>query len=128
MFDAKSILFFVFSLFLHFVLLVVFSLKFYIVYFLLLFSFSFFLFKLYTYYSKYIFFISLTLVFLLINLNIYENIFFDISLYLNIMDKLIYINSEVMYALTIFHILVLLNLKKFVNIWDIIDKKLLGWY
>ena len=74
--------------------------------------------------SLIVFFIYTISILILVNLNAYEEIIFEILLYFDIIGKINYINSEIIYALTIIHILVFINLKKFENIWDIIDKKL----
>jgi hypothetical protein len=55
----------------------------------------------------------------------YEEFMFELYLSLNILDKITYINSEIMYVLTALHIVLLSNLKKFDSFWDIIDEKLL---
>ncbi len=59
-----------------------------------------------------------------INMNIYEEYLFEIYLWLDILSRDIYVDSEVSYILMVFHLIILLNLKKFDSFWDIIDKKL----
>jgi hypothetical protein len=51
---------------------------------------------------------------------------FQIYFYLDIFDKVIYIHSEIMYALVVTHLTLLANLKKFDKVWGIMDKKILG--
>jgi len=60
----------------------------------------------------------------IVNIEIYDEYLFELYLYLDALDKRIYINSEVMYILVVLHLIVLINLKKFENFWAIIDKKL----
>jgi len=64
------------------------------------------------------------MVLIIINLNIYDELTFELFLYFNVLDRLIYVNSEIMYVLSAIHILVFLNLKKFENIWAIIEQNL----
>ena len=52
------------------------------------------------------------MVLILINLNIYNEVMFEIFLFFNIVDKILYIDNEVMYVLSIFHLLVFINLKR----------------
>jgi hypothetical protein len=124
MVSLKQILFFVLALSLHLSLLCLFSTSFYILYFTGLFFGLYLLSKYYVYFSHLVFFILTILTTILINLNIYDEYIFEISLWLNLIDKIIYVNSEIMYALSILHLLFLINLKLFDNFWVIIDEKL----
>ena len=120
----KNIQFFICLLFLHVELLAVFFFNFYTLYFLNLFIAMYMLKSKYSDFSLKIFFLFASMVLLLINLEIYEDVIFELYLWLNILDEVPYINDEVMYALTFVHILLFINLKKFENIWAIIDEKL----
>jgi hypothetical protein len=71
-----------------------------------------------------IFFLHAAMVLAVINLEIYDELLFELYLWLNILDRVPHINSEIIYALTTVHILFLINLKRFENFWAIIDKKL----
>jgi len=75
-------------------------------------------------FSLAIFFLHAGIVLLLINLEIYEDAIFELFFWLNILDRIPYINGEIMYTLTVVHIILLINLKQFENFWAIIDKKL----
>ncbi len=122
----NSSLFFIYALVLHVELIFVFFFDFYIFYFLNLFFVMFFLHYKIADFSPKLFFLYTLLVLLITKLNIYDEVMFEISLFLDILDKVPYMNSEVMYALTLVHLLLLLNLKKFENFWVIMDKKLFG--
>jgi len=74
------------------------------------------------------FFYAIASVLFFINQNFYEEIIFELYLYLNIIETIPYIDMEVMYILTVFHLIILSNLKIIENFWDIIDKKLSRWY
>ncbi len=76
-------------------------------------------------FSLVVFFLHVSISLYVINLDIYEEFMFELSLYLDILDNIPYLNSEVMYVLSLIHILFLINLKKFETFWAIIDKKLL---
>ena len=119
-----NLIFFIYALTLNFVLIYLFALDFYLLYFICFFAFSYLLYKYYNHYAPIPFFLFLTIVVAIINLDIYSEVLFEIFLYLNIVDKSLYVNSEVMYILIALHLLVLINLKKFESFWDIIDKKL----
>jgi hypothetical protein len=58
-------------------------------------------------------------------MEIFEEYLFEIYLRLDLLSRDIYIDSVVSYILMVFHLMILLNLKKFDSFWDIIDKKLL---
>ncbi len=118
----KNIIFFINSLVAHFLLISIFCLSWYYLYFLALLISLYFLknISLNIEYKTFIFLLLLTLI--LINLDIYHEYIFELSLYLNIEHWSIYINSEVMYVLTLLHLVVLINLKRFEKFWAIIDK------
>ena len=105
-------------------LLHLFALGFYTIYFIVLVSSAYLLHRYYFYFSYIVFFLLFFLAVILINLNIYDEYLFELYLYFDVVDKNIYINKQVMYALIALHLIVLINLKKFENFWDIIDKKL----
>ncbi len=109
---------------LNFCLLYLFSVGLYSLYFLFLFMTLYIVYKFYAYFSFLISVFFLILVLVLINLDIYEECIFELYLYFNLLDKSIYLNSEVSYALVVLHLILLNNLKKFEFIWAIIDKKL----
>ncbi len=120
----KNILFFLTALILHLGLLYLFASGLYILYFLSLLIVLYLLHKYYTYFSYIVFFILSVLVLGLINLDIYDEYIFEIFLWLDVVDRKTYINSEVSYVQLALHLLLLINLKKFENFWAIIDKKL----
>ena len=124
----NNLLFFLGTLFFHIILLMLFSIKLYLLYFIVLVISSYITMKKYNYFSKIIFLLLLSLILVLVNTDIYNTVVFDIYLNLNLFTKIVIINREVMYALTILHLLLLLNLKRFEFFWDIIDKKLFGRY
>ena len=126
--SIKKVVFFMLSFIIHLELLLVFSLNLYFLYFFNLVVVGYLLSKKYNHFSLGFFLSGILIVLFIINQNYYQELIFDWYLYLNIIDKMPYINSEVMYALSTLHLLVLIILKKFENFWDIIDKKLLGWY
>ena len=115
----KNTLQFVFMFLIHLVLVFLFSLNLYIFYFVVLALITYF-FNLYFRQVPLLMFIiyALSSVFIL-NTEVYEDLFFEISLYFGLVGKLYYIYDEVIYALSVFHILVFINLKKIENIWDI---------
>lgn len=75
-------------------------------------------------FSFMIFFLHVAMFLAVINLEIYDELLFELYLWLDILDKVPHVNSEVIYALTAVHILLLINLKRFENFWAIIDEKL----
>ncbi|MCF6310416.1 MAG: hypothetical protein L3J19_08130 [Sulfurimonas sp.] len=113
-----------YSLLLHVELIFIFSINFYALYFLNLFIVMYILYRKFSDFSFMIFFLHIAIVLAVINLEIYNELLFELYLWLNILDKVPHINSEVIYALTAVHILLLINLKRFENFWAIIDKKL----
>ena len=121
---TQNAILFINSLFIHFVLITIFSLSWYYLYFLALLISLYSLKNLSSHLEYKIFFPFLFLLFIVINLDIYHEYIFELSLYLNIEHWSIYINSEVMYILTLLHLIVLINLKRFEKIWAIIDEKL----
>ena len=120
----KSSGYFIILLTLHLELVFFFSIGFYIFYFLNL------LLVIYTLRNRFNSFPLITLllhlitVLLIVNLEIYDETIFELQLWLNLLEKLPYISSEVMYTLIVIHILLFINLKKFESFWVIIDKKL----
>lgn len=122
----NSTLFFIYALVLHVGLIFVFFFEFYIFYFLCLFFVIFFLHYKISDLSPLLFLFYTFLIFLLTSLNAYDEVMFEIIIFLDILGKFPYMNSEVMYALSLVHLLLLLNLKKFENFWVIMDKKLFG--
>ena len=60
----------------------------------------------------------------MINTLTYEDVIFEIELYFDLLGKHIHVDSEIMYILSMVHIVVLINLKKFEFFWDIMDKKI----
>lgn len=125
----KSTIFFVIALVFHFALLCLFSLDLYVLYFFSLVIFTYLLYKKYQYFSFLLVSLFSILVIILINIELYKTLTFEFFLYYDFTKESIYINSEVMYVLILFHYLFLVNLKKFENFWDIIDSRLLykGW-
>jgi len=120
----KGVIFFCIALVLNFLLLTLFSSSYFIIYFSTLFIALYILNRYYEYYSGVIFYSFLILIFIVINLEVYDEYCFEIFLYFDYVKENIYINSEIMYALVVLHLILLLNLKKFEKLWDIIDKKL----
>lgn len=121
----KSSIFFIYALFIHVVLLHIFSEGFYALYILCLLVGLYVLRFKFSDFSLYLFFIHVVVSIYIINSYMYEEFMFELQLSLNILDKITYINSEIMYVLTALHIVLLSNLKKFDSFWDIIDEKLL---
>ena len=108
----RNTLIFLFLLALHVELLFIFSASLYLLYFINL---VFVLYLLNRYIKDYpliILSLHVALVLLIINLNIYDEYIFEILLHLDLLGKIIYINSEVMYALSVVHLLVFINLKR----------------
>ena len=114
---------FIFLLMLHVELLVVFSLSYYTLYFFNLLVILYLLHFNFSNYLSNVFFLHVAISLVIINLNIYDEMIFETALYLNLLESIPYINSEVMYVLSLVHILLFINLKRFENIWAIIDKK-----
>jgi len=114
---------FIFLLMLHVELLVVFSLSYYTLYFFNLLVILYLLHFNFSNYLSNVFFLHVAISLVIINLNIYDEMIFETTLYLNLLESIPYINSEVMYVLSLVHILLFINLKRFENIWAIIDKK-----
>ena len=112
----------------NFVLLFIFSSHLYYLYFFLLIIISYLFSKKNHHFCIKIFSYGTIIVLLTINQNFYEDMIFELYLYLDLLNKIPYIYSEVMYILIVLHLTVVINLKKFENFWDIIDKKLLWWY
>lgn len=117
-------LFFVFALLLHVELIFIFSFNFYVLYFINLFIVMYILHRKFNDFSLLLFSIYTVVILFIVNLNIYDELLFELCIFLNILDKAPFINSEVMYALSIVHVLLLLNLKRFEIFWAIIDKKI----
>ena len=117
-------LIFIVLIVIHVELLLTFSSGYYLLYFLNLFIVSYILSRKYVLNNIYYFLLHVAMVLIIINLNIYDELTFELFLYFNVLDRLIYVNSEIMYVLSAIHILVFLNLKKFENIWAIIEQNL----
>lgn len=109
---------------LHIWLVYLFSMSYYILYFLNLIIILYILGKMFNYLESKIIYIFLLIVFLLTNLEIYDEIIFELSLWFNMIDKISYIDDKVIYFLVIIHIILFINLKFFESFWAIIDKKL----
>jgi hypothetical protein len=122
----KNSVYFLFLLFLHIELIFVFSMSFYALYFLNLAAVIYILRGKLSNISLIVFFLYVVVVLFIVNLEIYNNLVFELCLWLNILEKVPYISSEIMYALCIIHILIFMNLKQFEIFWAIIDKKLFG--
>lgn len=120
----KKSIFFACALFLHVELMFIFFLNFYTLYFINLFIVMYILQRNFSNFSLALFFLYTSVVLFIINLNIYDELLFEFYLFGDILDKVPFISSEVMYALSVVHILLLLNLKKFEIFWAIIDEKL----
>ena len=120
--SVKNSAFFISLLISHNILLNLFSASFYFSYFISLVCFTFLLCRHYEFSYKKVFLFS-ALMIGIINLNIYEEYVFELLLYTQT-ELSFYINSEVMYSLTLLHLIVLGNLKKFESFWTIIDEKL----
>jgi len=119
---SKSLFFLVASIS-NLVLLFLFCSNHFIVYFLVLFLVLYYLYKNYAF-SYIIFLVYSSLVIVVMNLDIYDKYLFEFYLYTDLISKTTYLDSEIMYILTIVHLIFLINLKKFENFWDIMDKKL----
>jgi len=117
-------LIFIVLIVIHVELLLTFSSGYYLLYFLNLFIVSYILSRKYVLNNIYYFLLHVAMVLTIINLNIYDELTFELFLYFNVLDRLVYVNSETMYVLSAIHILVFLNLKKFENIWAIIEQNL----
>ena len=109
---VKISLIFVLLLALHVELLLVFISSFYLFYFINLLLVSFFLYHYIKNYSLVALALHVAIVLLLINLDIYDEYIFEFLLHFNLLGKLNYINSEVMYLLSAVHLLVFINLKR----------------
>lgn len=120
----KNLIFFIYALALHVELICVFSLNFYLFYFVNLFVVMYLLHFRFSDYSSTLFLLYSITILMLINQDLYKESLFDFYLWLNIVDKVPFISIEVMYYLIILHLLLFTNLKFFENLWDIIDKKL----
>lgn len=107
-------------------LLNIFSLGLYTLYFLSLIASMYTLRSLFNHFSLFIISTYTLMTLYLINSDVYKELLFEVHLYLDILERVVYIDSEVMYVLSTAHLLLLVNLKKFDIFWDIIDKKLLG--
>ena len=118
----KNSTFFISLLIFHNTLLYFFSSSLYFLYFISLLLFTFLLCRYYKFSYKKVFLFSAVII-AVINLNIYEEYVFELLFYTGI-ELSFYINSEVMYSLTLLHLIVLGNLKKFESFWAIIDEKL----
>ncbi len=120
----KNSFFLLSLLILHIWLIYLFSMSYYILYFLNLIIILYILEKKSNYLANKIIYIFLLIAFLLTNLEIYDEIIFELFLWFNMIDKIPYIDNTVVYSLVIIHIVLFMNLKKFESFWDIIDKKL----
>ncbi len=120
---GKNIFYFFLGCFLHIVLLHLFALSFYAIYFVCLLIASYILQRYYAYFSYKIFLPLVFLALVLVSSNLYDNYLFELYLYLDAVDKNLYINREVMYGLLGLHLILLFNLKKFESFWVIMDKK-----
>ena len=108
----RNTLIFLFLMALHVELLFIFSASLYLLYFINL---VFVLYLLNRYIKDYPMItlaLHVALILIIINLNIYDEYIFEVLLHFDILGKLTYINSEVMYALSIVHLLVFINLKR----------------
>lgn len=121
---TQSFVFFIFACVLNFILIYLFALNLYIFYFLALVFFMNILYRYYRFFSHVVFFSFFLLIIIVTNLDAYAEYSFEFLLFFNLLDHNIYINSAVMYILTVVHLVLLSNLKKFEFFWDIIDKKL----
>ena len=108
----RNTLIFLFLLALHVELLFIFSASLYLLYFINL---VFVLYLLNRYIKDYPLItlaLHVALILIIINLNIYDEYIFEVLLHFDLLGKIIYINSEVMYALSVVHLLVFINLKR----------------
>jgi len=120
----KKIIYFLSAYILHLILMYFFASEYYLIYFISLLFALYLLHKSYNYFSITIFFISTALSIIMINSKIYDEYLFEFFLFIDVLDRTIYVNSEIMYILVLLHLLFLINLKKFETIWAIIDEKL----
>lgn len=120
----KQSLIFIFLLCLHVELVLVFTLHFYTIYFLNLILVAYLVSLHYSSYSRIILFLHVAIVLLITKSDAYDEILFEFSLLFDKFYVFPYIDGGIIYALSIIHILVFINLKRFESIWDIIDKKL----
>jgi len=119
---SKSLFFLVASMS-NLALLFLFCSNHFAVYFLALFLVLYYLYKNYAF-SYIVFLVYSSLVIVVMSLDIYDKYLFEFYLYTDLISKTTYLDSEIMYILTIVHLIFLINLKKFENFWDIMDKKL----
>ena len=119
---SKSLFFLVASMS-NLVLLFLFCSNYFVMYFLALFLVLYYLYKNYAF-SYISFLVYSSLVIVVMNLDIYDKYLFEFYLHTDLISKTTYLDSEIMYILTIVHLIFLINLKKFENFWDIMDKKL----
>lgn len=118
---VENFISFLILLLLHLLLLHLFVLGYYALYFVMLFFISYGVQKYLKNLSYKILLLLLAIVVIFINSEIYEEIIFEIYLHFNATHLRIFVDSEVLYALLLLHLIVLINLKKFDKIWDIIE-------
>jgi hypothetical protein len=109
----KEIFIYILLLCLHVELLAFFALSYYFIYFINLFLVIFMLMKFRFFEISRGIFLLLSLVsIILVNTKIYDKTLFELFLSFDLIDKQIFIDSVVMYVLSLIHILVFINLKR----------------
>jgi len=114
--SAQNFIYFLILITLHLFLLHLFILGYYLLYFVVLFFISYGIYKYFKNISYLVLFSLLAIVLFFINTQIYEEMVFESYLYFNATHLRIFVNSEVLYALLILHVIVFINLKKFEKI------------
>jgi len=121
---TQNFIYFLLLIAFHLGLLHLFILGYYALYFVILFFISYGVYRFFKNISYLILFMFLVLVLIFTNTQIYEDMVFESYLYFNATHLRIFVNSEVLYALLLLHLIVFINLKKFEKIWAIMNKKI----
>ncbi len=108
----KNTLIFMILIALHVELLWLFSSSFYLLYFVNILLVLYFLYRYLDNYPLIYLAIYIPLVVVMINSDIYDEYLFDFLLNFNFLKRYIYVNSGVVYTLSIVHLLVFINLKR----------------
>ncbi len=104
----QNFIYFLVGIFVNLVLVYLFSINFYIFYFLVL-SISLYLFKEYCHdFSYTIFFLLCALTLGIVNTNLYDEYLFEVTLYFDLLNRSVYMDGEVSYILLIIHISLLI--------------------
>ena len=108
----KNTLIFMILTALHVELLWLFSSSFYLLYFVNILLILYFLHRYFDNYPLIYLALYIPLILVMINSDIYDEYLFEFLLNFNLFKRYIYVNSEVMYVLSIVHLLVFINLKR----------------